>query len=96
MKTIKTLAVAALIAIGSTVASQAGSWGFAVNTGSTSIAYSSGGYTERHCSPRVAYVSHPRREFVNPYIPTVYGPREYYINGQPYMVYPQVEYVRRR
>lgn len=96
MKTIKTLAIASSLIISSAIASQAGSWGIAINTGSMNVAYSSGGYTEHHHTPRVAYVAQPRREFVNPYIPTVYGPREYYVNGQPYMVYPQVQYVRCR
>jgi hypothetical protein len=97
MKTIKTLAVAVGIIGATSIASQAGSWGFAINTGAVAVAVNSfgGGYQHQHCTPRQQYVSYSRREHVNPYMPTVYGPREYYVNGRPYMVYPQVQYIPR-
>jgi hypothetical protein len=97
MKTIKTLAVASSAILLTSLCSQAGSWGFAINTGAVAVAVNSfgGGYSEQRCVPRQQYIHCNQREYVNPYMPTVYGPREYYVNGRPYMVYPQVQYVPR-
>ena len=94
MKAIKAITLTVGILLAATTVSNAGSWGISINTGNAGVVYSSGGYTTQHCQQRVVYTQQCR-EYVNPYMPTVYGPREYYINGQPYMVTPRVTYMGR-
>jgi hypothetical protein len=102
MKTLKVLAVAVASFITTSTFSNADSWGFALGNGGVGFAYSGGGRSVAvsassgggHCHSRPVYVQ-PARGFVNPYMPNCYGPREYYINGQPYVVYPTVRYLHR-